>query len=428
MFILHTYSVGGAERRCVAIANHLASKGIKVKIVLLDINKMYACRKDHNGLEIDIQLVDSPKVNIPVNKLVEVVYLLHEGEKNTIADDRIKCIPFCANDKPNIDPIDYLSDTSEASKKAKKQLQVLNDMYVGRLYHYIKQFPDYKVISWMTFCNLATAVAMQELTNDFAFVECTSPDIEFPIDGAMNCLKKVFYQRANAGFFQTEEICDFYHFLSNIKKYVISNPILKTLPKPYDGARKNKIVNFCRIEKPKNLELLIEAFKMFNEYHSEYHLYIIGDGSEKPALQAKVSNYNLNACVHFLPFDSDVHNGIIDFAMYVSTSNREGISNSMIEAMAIGLPTICTDCHGGGAKATIVDGENGLLVPMNDKKALCEAMRRIVETAGLSDLLSKNASKISDTNSINKIGDKWFDAVLDNWRDIICESGNNDAL
>ena len=48
MFILHMYSVGGAERRCVSIANYLASHGVEVKIVLLDINKMYACKQNHD--------------------------------------------------------------------------------------------------------------------------------------------------------------------------------------------------------------------------------------------------------------------------------------------------------------------------------------------------------------------------------------------
>lgn len=417
MFILHTYSVGGAERRCLAVANYLATKGVKVKIVLLDINKMYVCQKEHNGLEIDIQLVESPNTEIPANNLVEIVYLLHKDEAK-ILSDKIQCVEYADSYIPCAEELNCLLGTTEKIEKVKKQLSSLENLYVDRLYNYIKDFPDYRIISWMTFCNLATAVALKELPNEFAFVECTSPDIEFPSDGAINYLKKLYYPRAGAGFFQTEEICDFYDFLPNMSKYIIPNPILFSFPERYNGVRKKRIVNFCRIEKTKNLDLLIDAFEMFRRYHPDYCLYIIGDGSEKHRLKEKANRRNIAGCVHFLPFDSNVHKKVLDFSMFVSSSNREGISNSMLEAMAMGLPTICTDCYGGGAKAIIVDGENGLLVPMNNKEALCNAMRKIVEVNGLSDSLSKNASKICDSLSISEIGNKWLKAVTEEWYDV----------
>lgn len=82
----------------------------------------------------------------------------------------------------------------------------------------------------------------------------------------------------------------------------------------------------------------------------------------------------------FLPgFTEDIHGKMHDCAMYVCSSDYEGISNSMIEALGMGLPTISTDCPVGGAREMITDGENGMLIPVGDVEALCNAMVSVVE-------------------------------------------------
>lgn len=413
MFILHTYSVGGAERRCIEIANYLASKGNAVKVVLLDIDKMYSCRKGNDGLEIDIKLVDSPKTNIPVVKGVELVYLLHSNEVFT-SSQNITCIPYCGSNSDI--SLEFSEKTSfEQRESICKQFEALKELYVDRIFNYVKDYPDYKVVSWMTFCNLSTAAALQKLPNQFAFVECTAPTSEFDESSAYSHLKKMLYPRAEAGFFQTEEIKNYYSFLDNAVKYVIPNPIRQTLPERYCGERKKYIVNFCRVEKPKNLSLLIEAFELFRNEFPDYHLHIYGDGSERKSLESKVEQMHLKGTVSFFDFTTDVHRRVIDYKMFVSSSDREGLSNSMLEAMAIGLPTVCTDCQGGGAREVIINEKNGLLVPTNDKNSLAKAMMRIASSEKLCDSLSKEATKVKKEYSIEKIGLMWHNAMDHKW-------------
>ncbi len=415
MFILHMYSVGGAERRCVSVANYLASRGVKVQIVLLDMNKMYACKRDCNGLEIDIGFAECPSVTIPADAQVELVYLLHRNEP-PLTQDTITCVRFEENDLPPKHAGDYIPNPDTAQKKkARKQLEQLEEIYVNRIYQYVKKHPEYKVISWMTFCNIATAAALNSLPNDFAFAECTSPDVEFPADSGFNYLKELFYPRASAAFFQTREMRDFYTYLPEIQSFVIPNPILAQLPPEAAKTRTKNIVNFCRVEKPKNLELLIDAFSALHRQYPQYRLHIYGDGSEKERLISIVNQQNLHDYITFFDFTPEVHSKVINDAMFVSTSNREGISNSMIEAMALGIPTICTDCHGGGARAIIKDGENGLLVPMKDKQALLAAMSRIIESPELSHRLSQKGAELRTTLSIRNIGEKWEQAIKAPW-------------
>ena len=74
----------------------------------------------------------------------------------------------------------------------------------------------------------------------------------------------------------------------------------------------------------------------------------------------------------------------------------------------IGMPVVCTDCPIGGAKATIRDGENGLLVPVGDVHALYTAMKRVFEDRELSDSLSREAVLIREELSLANIAKRWL--------------------
>ena len=94
--------------------------------------------------------------------------------------------------------------------------------------------------------------------------------------------------------------------------------------------------------------------------------------------------------------------------MYVLSSDYEGISNSLMEAMAMGLPCISTDCPIGGSAMCIESGRNGLLVPVGDRKALKEAMEQIAGNEAFASELGKNAVSIRETFAEEKIADMWY--------------------
>jgi glycosyltransferase involved in cell wall biosynthesis len=135
-----------------------------------------------------------------------------------------------------------------------------------------------------------------------------------------------------------------------------------------------------------------------------YSLYLKGELSISDLI-------NVKKYIKILPPRGDIHGIIRDCAMFVSSSDFEGLSNSMIEAMAIGLPCVCTDCLGGGAREMIRHGENGLLVPMNDADALCDAMKLMIEDSGLAQKCSQNAAKIRDELSADRIAQLWIDFI-----------------
>ena len=225
------------------------------------------------------------------------------------------------------------------------------------------------------------------------------------------------YPKATEMVFQSQDAMQWYQDNTSVKGRVIFNPIKPNLPERFIGDRKKKIVNFCRISSQKNLHLLVNAFELFAKEFPDYELYIYGDavgnGAEGyiDSLKEAINKLNCKDKLFILPAQKEIHKLVKDYAMFVSSSDFEGMSNSMLEAMAIGLPTICTDCPAGGARAIINDHENGILVPVNDVKALAGAMKEVAGNPVLAGKLSVNGTKIKEELAVDKIVAQWMEII-----------------
>ena len=149
--------------------------------------------------------------------------------------------------------------------------------------------------------------------------------------------------------------------------------------------------------------MLLKAFARFHKKYPEYSLHIYGKGEMLEELQKEAQRLQIDAAVVWEGFRKDVLSCIRSAGMYVLPSNYEGISNALLEAMAIGLPVISTDCPIGGSKMCIQDGKNGLLVP--------EAMVRLAKEREYEDALGKEAANIRSSFSEETISQKWLDEL-----------------
>ncbi len=230
---------------------------------------------------------------------------------------------------------------------------------------------------------------------------------------------KTMFCKADEVVFQSPDAQKWYNKHTPVNGKVIFNPVKADLPEPYFGKRNNRIVNFCRISREKNLIMLVDAFSMLHNEYPEYELYIYGDAVSDftdgylEEIENRIKQNQCENSVHILPSRKDIHDEIKDYAMFVSSSDFEGMSNSMLEAMALGIPCVCTDCPAGGTRAIIKDGENGLLVPVKDAKKCYTAMKKIIESPELAEKISKNAAKIRDDLSVNIIIEEWMEIIND---------------
>lgn len=227
-------------------------------------------------------------------------------------------------------------------------------------------------------------------------------------------LKRAFtwlcYHRAWGVVFQTPYASDY--FKRGIQhRAVIANPAPTGLPS-WDAKRHDKtVINCCRLIEQKNLSLLLRAFAVFYKTHPNYQLAIYGDGNLSDRLQELASELGIRDVFKLNPYSAEVHYYVAQSAMFVSSSDFEGISNSIIEALCMGVPTISTDSHGGGSRMLLEDGDCGVLVPCGDVCALAAAMSRIADDEEYAQELSRQARERSQALSLESICSQWLSFV-----------------
>lgn len=220
-------------------------------------------------------------------------------------------------------------------------------------------------------------------------------------------IRDLCYRRAQVVVCQTADAVKSFPAGIRRKAVVVPNP-LEPKEAPYTGEREKRIVAVGRLNAQKNHKLLLRAFAAFSENHGDYVLEIYGQGELESELRALSAKLKIDSRVTLKGFSAHVLSDIRTAAMYVLSSDYEGISNSMLEAMALGLPVIATDCPIGGSRMYIRDGENGFLVPVGDEDALARAMGRLADEPALGERLGKEAVKLRDELATVKIADKFL--------------------
>lgn len=219
------------------------------------------------------------------------------------------------------------------------------------------------------------------------------------------------YELGGKFVFQTQSARDYFGKNIATKSMIINNPISPDLPEPFCGHRQRKIVSVGRLNFQKNYPLLISAFKRFLITHADYILEIYGEGEEREKLQALIGQENR---IKLVGFTNDLYNRINNATAFIMTSDFEGVSNAMLEALSLGVPTIVTDCPAYGASKFIDNYENGIIIPLNDENAVVKALSDVVESADLRWKLSKKSVEIRHLLSIEHICDQYIKLIEGN--------------
>lgn len=215
--------------------------------------------------------------------------------------------------------------------------------------------------------------------------------------------------KADAWVFQTNQQKEWYgDSVSSTRSTIIANAINEEFILPeFCGERRKLIVTAGRLNKQKNHRLLLKAFAQLSQKYVDYVLHIYGEGPLKEDLQMLINEYKLVDRAYLSGYSNDVISAIKDASLFVLSSDYEGMPNALMESMALGLPCISTDCGGGGARFLIDNGVNGILVPCNDADALASAMDEILSDKNFANRLGKEARKISERFSPDKIYGYW---------------------
>ncbi|GMK38138.1 glycosyl transferase [Paenibacillus sp. CCS19] len=258
--------------------------------------------------------------------------------------------------------------------------------------------------------NIWTALSLIGSGIPVVVSERNNPAI-YPISKIKRLLREPAYRLATKGvIFQTTDAKSYFSDTIQKKGIVLMNPLdMKRIPEINTGMRNKEVVSVGRLEKQKNFHLLIEAFSEFQKVHQDYILTIYGEGSMKDELERYAREKLISNSFSFPGKRSDVLSLIRNAGIFVLSSDYEGMPNALIEAMALGLPVISTDCPIGGPRELIRDRDNGMLISVGGKEALVSALLEIVGNKELERKISRNALEIRGKLEINKIAVQWMD-------------------
>lgn len=254
---------------------------------------------------------------------------------------------------------------------------------------------------------MKTPVLISVRINPIGFYDFLSDKIQIPI----------LFRRAAGCVFQTQDQREFFPEFIQKKSRIILNPISEKFignPIPGDEEREKAVVHSGRLVDFKNQLLLIRAFVRVHEKHPDYVLKIYGPDSfdgTREQLEALIEEKDAEHYVFFMGASAQLEKDMIDGAVAAFSSDYEGMPNAMLEAMALGLPVVATDCPPGGPRMVIVNEKNGLLVPVRDELALAEAINRLIEDRAFAARLGAEAAKIGEAAGPQRIFAQWKDYI-----------------
>lgn len=271
---------------------------------------------------------------------------------------------------------------------------------------YVKESNPDIIVSFVARINVVVLLATLDMNKKIIISERNDPSM----DGRSKFLDiatKVLYKKAGKIIFQTKRAAN--HFTGIIQKnsVIIPNPI--SVKCSVRENKNHKIVSVGRLAKQKNHMMLIDAFAKIIKTYPEYQLWIYGEGSSRNELETKISEYHIEEKV-FLPGNiPNIHQEISDAEMFVLSSNYEGLSNALLEAMMMGIPCISTTC--AGSDEYIKDGYNGLLVPIGDSEKMKTAIELLIENDIFRYNIGRAGKQSVEQCDSRIVIDKWCETI-----------------
>jgi glycosyltransferase involved in cell wall biosynthesis len=166
-----------------------------------------------------------------------------------------------------------------------------------------------------------------------------------------------------------------------------------------------------RLLPQKNHRLLIEGFARFYREHPEYRLAIVGEGGLQSELEAFAHASGAADAISFFGQRDDVAAFYKIADAYVSTSNIEGLSNAMLEALAAGLPLVST--RTAGTDELIEEGQNGFFIETATPDAVMESLGRFhrADRSSLATRAKATAARFAIAETVRKYEALFAEAV-----------------
>lgn len=406
---------GSADRanRKDEIRNQIKSKGYDIEELAREYTEFFfACNDANNDSRGRIMFhINSlgrggaeRVVSILTNSLSKVGYDIRVATNWTAEEE------YSLN--PKVDRINVgLTDEEENAGRIKKVI-----LRYTRLRGAIKKYRPDVVISFVNKANFRAAAALIGQSIPLIVSVRNDPKVDYaPYKAATRLMER----KASACVFQTKDAMEFFGKKLRDRSMIIYNP----LSEEYCGSadtegvfsedQKRHIISAGRICEQKNQLLLIKAFNIIKDEFPDAVVDIFGTCQEKDVLE-KIEKYidenGLKDRVLLRGISRNMPEEYAKAYMFVLPSDYEGMPNALMEAMAFGVPCIATDCPCGGSRMLTESG-GGILVPVNDEKALADAMRKVLSSKEYALELAKAGTNIRKVVNPDAVCAQWMDLI-----------------
>ncbi|GFO72505.1 amylovoran biosynthesis glycosyltransferase AmsD [Bathymodiolus japonicus methanotrophic gill symbiont] len=363
ILFIHSLSSGGAERASTNLANYWADKGWHITLVT-----MTGCEQDFYQLHPDIQRIA----------------LCLDAESSGL-----------------LTAIQSNVQRTKALRNVLKQQQ-----------------PDV-ALAIMTTANILLALAARGLNITVIGSERIHPPM-LPLGRAWEWLRKRSYRHLDAVTALTEEtalwlkaetFAQYVPIIPNAVTYPIAIHSPRVSPNIAKGEN-FKLIAVGRLSPQKGFNRLLSAFAVLASRFPDWSLIILGEGSCRNSLEKQRAELMLEQRVLFPGAVGNLGEWYETADLYVMSSLFEGFPNTLVEAMAYGLPVVSVDCD-TGPRDIIHDKVDGLLVPQNNHQALVEALAVLMSDKILRQQYAAQAIEIRDRLSMQKIAGMWEGLFFD---------------
>lgn len=230
----------------------------------------------------------------------------------------------------------------------------------------------------------------------------------------LNLVRKLYsfaLHKSDIVFFQNSDdkkLFERMEFLAdNAKVYVVNGSGVHLAQ--YSAAPLPEAVSFLLIARllgDKGIREFALAASRVKARYPDVSVRLVGwmDDNPDSVRRDELNSWISDGTVEFLGRLSDVRPAIANSSVYVLPSYREGTPRTVLEAMSMGRPIITTDAP--GCRETVVDGDNGYLVPVGDAEALAQAMLRFIEQPELIAKMGKRSREIAEEKyDVHKVND-----------------------
>jgi glycosyltransferase involved in cell wall biosynthesis len=177
----------------------------------------------------------------------------------------------------------------------------------------------------------------------------------------------------------------------------------------FQGGNTRQVIAVGRLSPEKGFRRLLEAFAVVHQCHPDWSLRILGEGPDRISLEENALRLGIQSAVSMPGWISPVWQELASSSIFVLPSDYEGFPSALLEAMALGVPSIGLRSQVGSA-AIIQSGINGLLTP-SDPNSLAESIQSLIDNPGRRDRFSKAGQNVIDRFSWESMVEKYVEVL-----------------